>query len=182
MIMDEKQLVKQILAGDKKAIEKFCTKYQKPLLAFVGKRVKNKRDAQDVVQETLISGLNSLPNFNFKSFLFSWLCSIAKHEIADFYRKRKLKTILFSKMPFLQNWADDALGPQGKYLKEELKEEISFVLESLTEGYSKILRLKYIEGMTMKAIAKKLSITVKAVESRLYRARKKFRASWQKNH
>lgn len=180
--MDEKELVKRVLAGNKEAIEKFYQEYKKPLLSFVGKRVKNNRDAQDIVQETLISGLNSLPNFNFKSSLFSWLCSIAKHETADFYRKRKLKTILFSKMPFLQNWADDALGPQGKYLKEELKEEIIFVLENLTEGYSKILRLKYIEGLSMKAIAQKLSITVKAVESRLYRARKKFRSAWQKKH
>ncbi len=180
--MDEKKLVKQVLTGDKEAIEKFYNEYKKPLLSFVTKRVKNNRDAQDIVQETLISGINSLPNFNFNSSLFSWLCAIAKHETADFYRKRKLKTIIFSKMPFLQNWADESLGPQGEYLKDELKDEIKNVLENLTEGYSKILRLKYIEGMTMKKIAKKLSITAKAVEMRLYRARKKFRKAWQENH
>ncbi len=180
--MDEKQLVKQILNEDKKAVEKFYKEFQGPLFSFIAKRVKNNRDAEDITQETLISALNSLPNFNFNSSLFSWICAIAKHEIADFYRKRKLKTILFSKMPFLQNWADEALGPQGEYLKDELKEEIKYVLENLTEGYSKILRLKYIEGMTMKKIAQKLSITAKAVEMRLYRARKKFKKAWRKNH
>jgi RNA polymerase sigma-70 factor, ECF subfamily len=178
----EKKLVKQVLTGNKKAIEKFYYKYQKPLLSFIRKRVKNNRDAQDITQETLISGLNSLPNFNFNSSIFSWLCAIAKHEIADFYRKQKLKTIVFSKIPALEPWADQALGPQGEYLKDELKEEIKTVLENLSEGYSKILRLKYIEGMTMKKIGKKLSITAKAVESRLYRARKKFRIAWQKKH
>jgi len=180
--MNEKKLIEQVLAGNKKAIEKFYNEYKKPLLSFVRKRVKNNRDAQDIVQETLVSGINSLPNFNFKSSLFSWLCAIAKHETVDFYRKRKLKTILFSKMPFLKDWTDEALGPQGEYLKDELKEEIKSVLENLSEGYSKILRLKYIEGMTMKKIAKKMSITAKAVEMRLYRARKKFRKLWQKNH
>ncbi len=178
----EKQLVKQVLSAEKSAIDRFYNKYQKPLLSFVNKRVKNRRDAQDIVQETLISGLNSLPSFNFNSSLFSWLCAIAKHETADFYRKKKLKTIVFSKLPFLKDWADDALGPQGEYLKDELKEEIIAVLENLTEGYSKILRLKYIEGLSMKAIAEKLSITAKAVDSRLYRARKKFKKAWKKNH
>lgn len=177
----EKQLVNQILSGEKSAINQFYNKYQKPLFSFVCKRAKNKNDAQDIVQETLISGLNSLPSFNFKSSLFSWLCAIAKHETVDFYRKKRLKTVLLSKMPFMETWADDALGPQSKYLKEELKEEIIFVLKNLSEGYSKILRLKYIEGMSIKAIAKNLSITAKAAESRLYRARKKFKLLWLKN-
>lgn len=180
--MSDKKLVKKLLSGNEEAVEKFYNEFKKPLLSFVQKRVKNNRDAQDIVQETLISALNSLPNFNFQSKLFSWLCAIAKHEIADFYRKKKLKTILFSRLPFLQNWADEALGPQGKYLKDELKTEIKNVLGNLSEGYSKILRLKYIEGLSMKAIAKKLKISAKAVEMRLYRARKKFRKLWQKNH
>ncbi len=176
-----KKIIKQVLSGNKKAVKKFCDEYKNPLFSFIRKRVKNDRDAEDITQETLISALNALPNFNYNSKLFSWLCGIAKHEVADYYRKRKLKTVLFSKMPFLQDWADEALGPQGEYLKNELKEEIKQVLENLSEGYSKILRLKYIEGLSMKAIAKKLSITAKAVESRLYRARKKFKKLWLKN-
>jgi RNA polymerase sigma-70 factor (ECF subfamily) len=181
-MINESQLISRILSGNKEAIENFCHQYKDPLFIFVSKRVKNDADAEDITQETLVSALNALPNFNYNSKLFSWLCGIAKHEIADYYRKRKLKTVLFSKMPFLQDWADEALGPQGKYLKDELKEEIKYVLENLSEGYSKILRLKYIEGLSMKAIAKKLSITAKAVESRLYRARKKFKKLWRKSH
>ena len=181
-MINESRLISQILSGNKTAVEKFCHEYKDPLFIFISKRVKNIRDAEDITQETLISALNALPNFNYNSKLFSWLCGIAKHEVADFYRKRKLKTVLFSKMPFLRDWTDEALGPQGKYLKDELKEEIKYVLENLSEGYSKILRLKYIEGLSMKAIAQKLSITAKAVESRLYRARKKFKKLWLKKH
>ena len=133
------------------------------------------------VQETFISALNSLPNFKFKSPLFSWLCAIARHEIVDFYRKQKIKTILFSKMPFLEEIHDQALGPEGKHLKQELQKEIKTVFKQLSEGYSKILRLKYIDGLSMKAIAKRMAITVKAVESRLGRARKQFARKWREN-
>jgi RNA polymerase sigma-70 factor (ECF subfamily) len=179
--MNEKQLVKQILEGDEKAKRKFYKKYKDSLLTVVKRKAKNPKDAQDIVQETFISALNSLPNFEFRSSLFSWLCSIAHHETVDYYRKEKLKTILFSKFPFLKDWADQSLGPEGDSLKQELKEEIKNILAELSEGYEQILRLKYIEGLSMKAIAKRLKISPKAVESKLYRARKKFRQVWDQS-
>ncbi len=178
--MKERELVNQILAGSRKAKKKFYQRYKDSLLTVVERKAKSKKDAQDIVQETFISSLNSLPNFEFRSSLFSWLCSIAHHETVDYYRKQKLKTVLFSKFPFLKDWADEALGPEKEYLKEELKEEVKNVLNQLSEGYEQILRLKYIEGLSMKAIAKRLKITTKAVESRLYRARKRFKHLWQK--
>lgn len=179
--MNEKQLVKQILNGNEKAKRKFYQKYKHSLLTVVKRKAKNPKDAQDIVQETFISALNSLPNFEFRSSLFSWLCSIAHHETVDYYRKEKLKTILFSKFPILKDWADQALGPEKEQIKEELKSEVKNVLNNLSEGYERILRLKYIEGLSMKAIAKRLKISPKAVESKLYRARKKFRLAWDEN-
>lgn len=175
----EKNLVEKILKGDQKAINFFYKKYRASLFTFVSKKTRNRQDAEDIVQEALVSALNSLPNFKFKSSLFSWLCAIANHETADFYRREKIKTILFSKAPILEEIADQALGPEGKHLKKELKEEIKNVFKQLSEGYSQILRLKYIERLSMKAIARKLKTTVKAVESKLTRARKKFKKLWR---
>jgi len=178
----EKKLVKKILKGKKKAINEFYQQYSRSLFSFIKKRVKTTEDAEDILQETLVSALNSLPNFRFRSSLFSWLCAIARHEIADFYRKQKIKTVLFSKMPFLEGIANQALNPEERYLRHELEKEMSSAFQQLSEGFSKILRLKYIDGSSMRTIAKKLKITVKAVESRLTRARKNFRKIWQKNH
>jgi len=179
--MDEKKLVKKILAGNQEAVDCFYRQYQKPLLSFVQKRSQTVSDAQDIVQEAFISALNSLPNFKFQSPLFSWLCAIARHETADFYRRKKIKTVLFSRLPILEQLASQALGPEGKVLKQELKKEIVAVLQQLSEGYSKILRLKYIEGLPVKDIARRLKTTAKAVESRLTRARRRFKKIWQKN-
>jgi len=178
---EERRLVKELLKEDREALRKFLDHYQKPLFSFIKKRTRNSQDAEDIVQETLIAALESLPNFKFRSSLFSWLCSIARHEIADYYRREKIKTILFSYFPFLEEIRDQALGPEGKYLRQELQQEIKTVLRQLSEGYAKILRLKYIDGLSMKAIAQKMAITVKAVESRLSRARKQFAQKWQKN-
>jgi RNA polymerase sigma factor (sigma-70 family) len=62
--------------------------------------------------------------------------------------------------------------------KEELKKEVKKVLAALAEGYGEILRLKYIEGLSMAQIAAKVKISVKAVESKLSRARGAFRKEW----
>ena len=110
--MDEKELVSQILENDKKAVNIFYKTYQKRLLSFILRKVDNQKDAEEIWQDTFISGLDSLPLFSFRSSLFTWLCSIARHEIADFYQRKKIKTIVFSRFPFLKKIVDKALGPE----------------------------------------------------------------------
>lgn len=145
---------------------------------FINSRVLDSHDGEEIFQDTLISACESFPTFEGKSSFETWLCSIARHEIADFYRKKRIKTLLFSHLPFLESLADQALGPQEKVIEEELKNKVKRVLGNLSEGYQVVLRLKYIDGDSMIQIAKKLGLSSKAVESRLTRARLAFREAW----
>ena len=144
------------------------------LIKFVSGRVSDPRDAEDIVQETLISIYDSLPLFAGKSSFFTWACAIAKHEIGDFYRKKKIKQVVFSRLPFLKELVSEALGPELAYQELESKKKIVRTLKHLSEGYSRILRLKYVEELSMRQIAQELNLTVKAVESKLTRARLAF--------
>ena len=144
------------------------------LLRFVGAKVSDRADVEDIVQETLISIYDSLVLFKGKSSFFTWACAIAKHEIADFYRKKKIKQVVFSRLPWLKDLVSEALGPELEYQEIEAKTKILKTLKKLSEGYSRILRLKYIDGLSMRQIAGELDLTVKAVESRLTRARLAF--------
>ena len=74
--------------------------------------------------------------------------------------------------------ADKAIGPERDVLKNELKDEIEKTLNDLREGYGKILRLKYVDGLRIDKIAQLTKLSIKAVESRLIRAKKQFQASW----
>jgi len=145
---------------------------------YIFLKVSESKDAEDILEETLLSASESLSAFSGKSSFFTWLCAIANHEIADFYRKKKLKTILFSRFPFLEDLISQALGPEEELLKKELRKEVKKTLSGLTEGYSQILRLKYYQGLSVKEIARKLRLTVKAAESRLSRARLAFQKEW----
>lgn len=155
-------------------------KYRQRLTKFVVKRVANFLDAEEIVQDSFISALDSWPTFKGKSSEFTWLCGIARHEIGDFYRRKKLKQIVFSKLPWLKELVDEALGPELAYQELETKTKIVKTFKNISEGYTRILRLKYIEGLSMKQIAAKLDLTVKAVESRLTRARLAFQLEYDK--
>ena len=148
------------------------------LKKYILSKVSESKDAEEIVQETLISASLSYPLFKGDSSFFTWVAAIANHEIADFYRKKKIKTILFSRFPFLENIVSEALTPDENFEKQELRKEVKKVLSCLSEGYSEILRLKYYQGFSMGEIARKMKTTVKAVESRLSRAREAFRHRW----
>lgn len=149
------------------------------LYNFVSRRVTDPADAEDIVQESLISIYDSLPLFKGKSAFFTWCCSIARHELADFYRKKKLKQVVFSRLPWLRELVSQALGPDLAYQELETKKKIIRTLTNLSEGYSSILRLKYVEGLSMRQIGQELNLTVKAVESRLTRARLAFQKLYE---
>lgn len=176
----EKELIAAVLRGEKKAINQFYSLFKPSLTGFIAGKVDRQEDIEEVVQDTLISALDSLPTFSFHSRLFSWLCAIASHEIADFYRKKRIKTILFSHFPFLETIAHQALGPEAKTLRAELQQEVKEALASLSKDYAQILRLKYIHQFSLKEIAQKLKTTPKAIESKLTRARKAFIVQWKR--
>ncbi|MBU0619169.1 RNA polymerase sigma factor [Patescibacteria group bacterium] len=175
----EQHLVKRILSGDEQAINEFYQQFKSRLRYFIAKKA-DPAVTEEILQETFISALKSLPSYKAKSKLFSWLCSIAWHETCDYYRKKKIKSIVFSRLPFLEGLVSRALSPELAMEEKELKQKITLTLRGLSEGYSQILRLKYHEGLSMVQIAAKLKITVKAVESRLSRARKAFKYEFKK--
>ena len=163
-------------------VAKIKPKFTQEILArlrnYVFKKVSDANEAEEIFQEILASATDSLALFRGESKFFTWLCGIANHEIADFYRKKKLKTVLFSRFPLLETIASEALTPDEALEKEELRKEVKKVLGALTEGYRAVLRQKYIDGFSMAQIAKKAKTTIKAVESKLSRARETFRKRW----
>lgn len=159
-------------------MERIYKKYYFSLKKFISERVDDEGVVEEIINDVMMAVMKSGESFEKKCSEFSWICSIAKHKIVDYYRKKKLKTILFSVSPVFEEIADKALSPERDALKNELKEEIKKTFVGLKKGYKKILRLKYIDGWKVNEIAKKTKLTPKAVESRLIRAKKQFREAW----
>ncbi len=81
-------LLQQIRAGDAAAWEQFIAKFEGRLLGFVSKRLGDQTQAEDVVQETFVGFLTSLPNFDPSQSLEAFLFSIATYKLTDVLRRK----------------------------------------------------------------------------------------------
>ncbi len=80
-------LVERISDGDPVAWEDLIARYEGRLLAFVEHRLRNRTSAEDIVQETFIGFLNSLPNYDRRRPLESYLFSICSYKLTDHLRR-----------------------------------------------------------------------------------------------
>lgn len=159
-------------------MEELVKKYQKSIAGFVRQKIGDEGVVEELTQDILMAAYKAMPNFSGKCDEFSFICGIAKHKITDYYRKKKIKTILFSVDPIFEEIATEALTPERDVLKEELKSEITKTMKELRADYEKILRLKYVEDLRSSQIAEMMKLSVKAVESRIIRAKKQFQSFW----
>lgn len=159
-------------------MEDLYKKYYFGLKKFISQKIDDEGVVEELINDVMLAAMNSEKNYQHKCCQFSWICSIAKHKIIDYYRKKKIKTILFSVSPIFEEIADRALTPERDVLKNELKDEIKKTFCELKKGYRNLLRLKYIEGKKVAEIARESKLTIKAVESRLIRAKKQFKEAW----
>jgi RNA polymerase sigma-70 factor (ECF subfamily) len=80
-------LIKQIRAGKPEAWNSLIIQYEGRLLSFVESRLRRRAASEDVVQETFIGFLTSLPNYDARRPLESYLFSIAAHKLTDHLRR-----------------------------------------------------------------------------------------------
>jgi len=85
-------LIKRALAGDEQAYTQLLEKYRGPLYGLLYKMVRNRQEAEDLVQEAFIKAFGALAKFR-EEFAFStWLYKIAMNNCIDHLRKKKLAT------------------------------------------------------------------------------------------
>ncbi len=80
-------VIGRIRAGEAGAWAELIARFEGRLLAFVESRAGNRSTAEDLVQETFIGFLTSLPNFDARRPLESYLFSIAAHKLTDHLRR-----------------------------------------------------------------------------------------------
>src|SRR5580698_2493553 len=84
----DRLLIQQIRQGDSRAWETLIARYEGRLLAFVQRRLRDRSASEDVVQETFVGFLTSLPNFDDRRELQTYLFTIASYKITDQLRRK----------------------------------------------------------------------------------------------
>jgi RNA polymerase sigma-70 factor (ECF subfamily) len=80
-------LVQRIRAGDPDAWGDLIGRYEGRLLAFAESRLRKRDVSEDIVQESFIGFLNSLPKYDGKRPRESYLFTICAHKLTDYLRR-----------------------------------------------------------------------------------------------
>src|SRR3989440_5695794 len=83
----DRLLIQHIRRGDEQAWQQLIARYEGRLLAFVERRLHDRSTSEDVVQETFIGFLNSLPNYDETRELQTYLFTIASYKLTDHLRR-----------------------------------------------------------------------------------------------
>jgi RNA polymerase sigma-70 factor, ECF subfamily len=171
---DDQVLVRKILERDRHALSVFYRKYAPQLASHIRHKIANTGDAEEVLQDTLYAFLEAIRDFQGTSSVKTFLFSICRNKIIDYYRRKKIKQIVFSQTPNLEAIVSPILNPEEELDTVMLKEKIRKVLGILVPHYRKLIILKYDENLSVRQIAKQCAVTVRGAESQLSRARKAF--------
>ena len=173
-VSDDQTLIEQILARDRRALALFYRRYAPKLVIFIRSKVNNPADAEEILQDTLYGFLEAIRDFQGASSIKTFLFSICHHKIIDYYRRRKIKQMVFSQMPNLEALVSPLFGPEEELDVSLLKEKISIVLGRILPHYRQLLVSKYVDNLSVAEVAKKFAMSFKSAESQLFRARKAF--------
>ncbi len=181
--LDDRRLVKRLLAGDERAFGQFFDDNFSRLYRFVLPRVSHDEEAAaEIAQSALSRALIRIAAYRGEAALFTWLCAIARNELVDWARRDsgyRRHVVLTEDLPEIQAAVDSLLmasaeEPGRAYQRHEMSRLIQVALDGLPPRYGDALEWKYIQGYSVKEIASRLGISPEATQSLLARARRAF--------
>ena len=136
------------------------------LLGYIKKRVRNQEDAEDLTQDVFLklSKSNNKGVNNIKS----WVYTIAKNTITDYYRKKQIKTNSIEDDIFFDNDSNEDA-------RKELEKCLNSFINQLPEQYKELIVLSELKEIPQKEIAEQLNMNYVTVRSKIQRGRKKLK-------
>jgi RNA polymerase sigma-70 factor (ECF subfamily) len=157
------------LGGDQKSYEQFLFHVSKIAGAFVAKKI-IAADVKDVVQEILISIHKARHTYDFKRPLMPWLMSIINFRINDYLRKHYAQ--MRHKTSDIDDFIETLIDIEEKPIGEELVDEMLMMFDDKKQ---KILRLIYVDGLSMKEVGEAMKMSESAIKVTAHRAIKKLK-------
>ncbi|AJO18797.1 ECF RNA polymerase sigma factor SigX [Bacillus paralicheniformis] len=157
--------------------QKIYDQYHQDLFQFLFYMVKDKNQAEDLVQEVYIRVLHSYETFEGRSSEKTWLLSIARHVAIDWFRKQQtirqriLGTFDWEK----QDVKDRKPLPEDIVMQNENLKEIFEALDRCTLDQRSVIVLRFIQGYSISETAKALNFSESKVKTTQHRGLKVLR-------
>jgi RNA polymerase sigma-70 factor (ECF subfamily) len=162
-------LVENCKKGDRDAQFRLYRQYSKAMYNICLRMLKNKMDAEDILQMSFIDVFTKLDSFRYQSTVGAWIKRIVINNCINFLKKKK---IYFEELDNQGHVEDES----GRIPEDQLKiDRINEAIMQLADGYRVVLSLYLLEGYDHSEIAQILGISQATSKSQYSRAKKKIR-------
>jgi RNA polymerase sigma-70 factor (ECF subfamily) len=172
---------------------KWVDRYSDYLFNYTIVRVNDREVANDLISETFLAGLKSMKNFKGESTERTWLISILKRKIVDYYRKinsnkgRAEVKVNYNSDEDEGDWLEEQIADlsdktaEDTMENEELGMAILECLDQLNEKQATIFKMKTIDGIDTDAICNEFNISPSNLWVIIHRARTSLAKCLEKN-
>ena len=174
----EEKLIRAGQRGDHQAVEALFRRYQRPLFQTALRVLGNTEDAEDALQDGLLSAYRNLKRFEGRSQFSTWLTRIVINAALMRRRSAKARPAVSldeppreDELPAAERFADDGLTPEQVFANTEIREMLSENLDQLSPLLRTAFVLREVQGYSTGEAAKKLGVTENTLKARLWRAR-----------
>jgi len=178
MVLNDEELLQQILAADQNAFRILVDRYKAYVFAIILNLLPGSGDAEDIAQEVFLQVYRSLPDYQPQNFK-AWLGKITLNKALDWKRshsKYSQQDIL--EVDYLAD-ENESRAPDLLLIRHENQNRLQEICSHLPPIYEQVIQEYYFESRSYADIAERSGISIKTVESRLYRARAMVRQQWK---
>ena len=170
---DEDAWIKAAREGDTAAFGNLVKAYQTPIYNLACRMLGNRSEAEEAAQEAFVRAYNHLDSYDPERPFSSWLFSITSHYCIDRLRRRRIDWLpLKEEIAEPVRLASASPDPETVVTQRDREAWIQELMKALSPVDRAALTLHYWYDCPYKEIADVLDLTVSAVKSRLYRARR----------
>ena len=175
--LEEKEWALAAQAGDPQAFTQLIQRYERAVYNLCYRMLGNPNEAEDAAQEAFLRAYKAIRRYDPGRKFSTWVMSIASNYCIDQLRKKRLLTLSFDEMPYL-DISDRRPGPEGTLLRGEMETDVRELLAELGDTDRAAVIMRYWHELSYDEIAEALRLTNSAVKSRLHRARRALAAAW----
>ncbi|MDP6112418.1 MAG: RNA polymerase sigma factor [Planctomycetota bacterium] len=172
--LTDQQLMVRIRAEDE-CFRELVGRYERSVFLMAYGMLGARHDAEEVAQEAFLAIYKNAHLFKPHLPFSSWFYTIASNLCKNVLRSRKRKTLSINVEGAPEPKADDDINPLKVLQDRSTRDLLKEALNSLAPKYSIVLMLRYGEGCSYEEIGEQLGLTLSAVDTRLYRAKKQLK-------
>ncbi|NWF49536.1 MAG: RNA polymerase sigma factor [Ignavibacteriaceae bacterium] len=166
------QLINDFLAGDENSFNKIVLKYQKQIYWHARRMTGNHLDADEVVQEVLLTMYKKIRDFKFKSSLYTWIYRITSTRSINFLRRKSLRNFFSTN----DDEAQELKSGNDIIIDLEVREQVVAIeklLQKIPARQREVFIMRHYDELTYEEISKILGKSVGGLKANYFNAVKK---------